>query len=360
MLPTDTPRSFRDEASSRISKTPGSARYFERRYGSPALLQHDDAAPLEYAKPSLRPGMNAFTDPRNPSNRCPSKKMVPKEVAYQESDRAGARTRNPRVIPVARGDSAREGRDWRVNGAVFTELRYSQGSDWRPSKRVANSLACGGSPTPRSSDGVVSCWAAETVPKAAGAAGLRSQQLANATVLENYLNDMKHVVCSRKPVSSKPSETLKRVNDRSLPPAERSGYRSASVNPRHSEAGPGTAGVPTGGNSISRSLSCRRLWSGSMEPNYGFTRKREISAPWTSRRHEEFLHHTDTEGRSCPGTPRSCSSLRSWRDDAEGARPLSASKDGNPSSTANRRASPSIFLCGSSPRSHGLTPRRAA
>lgn len=365
MLPTETPRSFRGEGRGRSNKIPGSSRNFENRHGSPALLQHQ-AAPVEAPRPSRRPGTSYFTDPRNPANRWPSKRMVQKETAYDESDRAGARTRNPRVIHSTRSEAIQSSRDSRGSGTGFVELRYSQGSDWRPSKRVANSVACGGSPTPRSSEGIASCWVAETMPGSAGVTGRGVEKVAKASVLENYLNDMKHVACSRKQVSANPSDIYKKVNDRSLPPSERRGYRSASLKPRQREADPEAAGVPTGGSALSRSLSFRRLHGGDEEASYGFTRKREVSAPWTSRRTADFLYHPDPEGQSLPGTPRcpSARSVRSSRGDTEGAgftatadrvqRSRSESKRGY------ERTKEDIFGYGGVSRPEGATPRRAA
>lgn len=258
---------------------------YERRFGSPQLLDHtaDTYQLLDTPRQGKKYAAPSFSDPRNPSNRTISKRMLRSEAARLEKDRAGARTKNPGVIPMEGSVTDRTGVDGRQR---LVPHRYSVTSDWRPAKRMTEPPLCTGlkSQSPRCSERVSS--ALQTMP-----AG-------NRAVLENYLNDMKRGRTTRRQLNGQPSEALQKISDANhCLPAERNERRRDQT------------------RSLSRDL--RRSAESDNEDCYGFTRKRDASGPWTGRSFKaDFLYHPEDHTdrplrRAASARP---ASARPWRE----------------------------------------------
>eukprot|EP00929_Paragymnodinium_shiwhaense_P055567 TRINITY_DN27841_c0_g1_i1.p1 TRINITY_DN27841_c0_g1~~TRINITY_DN27841_c0_g1_i1.p1 ORF type:complete len:389 (+),score=54.39 TRINITY_DN27841_c0_g1_i1:85-1251(+) len=170
---------------------------YEGRFGSPEILLAcktagacRDRSPSPLVTP--RRGFTSFTDPMNPFDRLQSKKMVSVDAARADGSRAGARTRNPGIIPSVEPSSPSED-----TSARFTVVhRFSTCEDFRPGKkgvREARGPPEGGSP---------------------GLAALASG--GHGRMLANYLNDMKETTSSRRRVkdAGQPSDFLQKMNNR--------------------------------------------------------------------------------------------------------------------------------------------------
>lgn len=165
-------------------------------------------------------------------------------------------------------------------------------------------------------------------------------------VLENYLNDMKKNVTSRRNVPAKPSTFSQRMNDErvKLPSERNTDRRFERVNAETIASCRSLAGTNLASNSesfstveqvlggsrpesarIRRSFSCdpriqRSIVQGEIsqrEDNYGFARKREVTGGWTkSRGTEGLLHHSAGHNDPQPvGTPRRCERLERKADE---------------------------------------------
>jgi len=226
---------------------------YEGRFGTSTLLQQQKEQARGSATPrSMRKsGLSSFTDPANPFARNRSKQVIKIESLRTDLDRAGRPTRNPGVMAY----EADSGDRLREDDAKSAPLRFGYTSQaYKPTKR---NCECGVRP-PRSSEGV--------------AAALTSS---GQSALENYLNDMKRCSASLRKVRCAPSNDLQRMNDeRVLLPAQMPQRRG-------------------------RSLSCesRRNEESGNEENYGFSRKRSVSARWTGRTSNSDLLHHDEGGR---------------------------------------------------------------
>lgn len=259
---------------------------YERRFGSPQLLDHSAniSQLIETPRQGKKCGTPSFSDPRNPNNRTISKRMLRSEAAKLEKDRAGARTKNPGVIPAEVSSTERPGLDGRNR---LVPHRYSTTSDWRPAKRMTDAPPCTGlkSQSPRCSEGVSA--ALQTLP-----AGSRA-------VLENYLNDMKRGRTTRRQLHGKPSEALQRMSD------ERHCLPSERVERRRDQS-----------RSLSRDL--RRSAESDNEDCYGFDRKRDTSGPWTGRSFKaDFLYHPEAHHADRPlrrAASARPASARPWRE----------------------------------------------
>jgi len=222
-------------------------------------------------------GVQAFTDPMNPFARVTSKAITNLQEARNDPQRAGARTRNPGMIPV------KEGPD-RMQFAVY---RYGH-HEWRPGKRCPDKAASVAAASPCSDAAV------PATPMPSPMSPRSSQGAAEAlctggkvsAALGNYLNDMKRHRTSLRAMPGTPSAALRRMNDENfLLPAERN-QTEGKVSRR------------------SRSLSkdrCLHDQSTSTDV-YGFARKRSVNGHWTSRSNRDFLYHRE-ETNAAP-TPR--------------------------------------------------------
>jgi len=343
-------RSPRSGYAANACKSPRSrgalAKGYEGRYGTTTFLNHaDDKESVASSRPSRKQGVTTFTDPMNPFARALSKQITRIEAARDDNDRAGARTRNPGMIP-------RNGHVGCSERAVSEDGRhplvahsYSTPGDWRPAKRCPDHSPVAspgavivGTPrsmtsdyeprSPRCSEGM-----AATLPDGSTPGKKNSGRF--ILVSENYLNDMKPTVKSRRPVTDKPSNNLQRMNDERVKlPAERRLEReitsqrpatSCGILPNSSIDLSSEAGRPWpfsndeyfGGTRpvsarIRRSFSCdpRVQRSANLgetnerEDNYGFARKREVSGDWTRRGGTNLLHHTPGHNDEPPCTPR--------------------------------------------------------
>eukprot|EP00434_Breviolum_minutum_P044390 symbB.v1.2.039641.t1/scaffold6700.1/size16098/1 len=204
-----------------------------------------------------KPGLQTFTDPKNPFARNMSKAMTNLQEARADPLRAGARTKNPGMIPEYQCPfPAVEV----LQGLPFAVYRYG-GVDYKPQKRCPDISGC---PTPAPSPRSQLAPSPRSSPGAADALRMDNKC---ATALGNYLNDMKRCRTSLRAIPGTPSATLQRKNDEcSFLPAERADRRSSF-------------------DDIQRSP--RRSRSLSVEPNlyeegrasdpYGFSRKRPVS-----------------------------------------------------------------------------------
>eukprot|EP00930_Biecheleria_cincta_P098291 TRINITY_DN89962_c0_g1_i1.p1 TRINITY_DN89962_c0_g1~~TRINITY_DN89962_c0_g1_i1.p1 ORF type:complete len:357 (-),score=49.40 TRINITY_DN89962_c0_g1_i1:79-1149(-) len=250
------------------------ARGYESRFGSAIF---DAQSPLSSAQQSPRIarklGVQNFTDPTNPSGRNLSKAMANIEEARADVRRAGARTRNPCMIPVGQQNGTTP------EHQKIVPYRYGH-HDWKPAKRCPD-VACAPSShvhaagSPRASD---------------GAAGVLSMPRADAgyvrPVLENYLNDMKRCSKALRSVANSPSMNQQRAN-----------VETSSILPSDTKSESDTY-------RRSRSLSLDRSvneQSSSTDP-YGFARKRSVSRDWTRSSSRDFLYHTTKEPQVA--TPR--------------------------------------------------------
>ncbi|CAJ1339374.1 unnamed protein product [Effrenium voratum] len=198
---------------------------------------------------SIERQVQTFTDPMNPFARNTSKAMTNLQEARADPARAGARTRNPGMIPAAEG-SDRLG---------FSVYRYGH-HVYRPQKRISDVFP--GSP---SSTMVTPAPSPRNVPSPRSSQGateaLRSgKPITATTALENYLNDMKRCSTSLRNVPPTPSADLQRMNNElTFLPSERG--KGDALKRR------------------SRSLSVDRSMheESSSSDAYGFARKRPVS-----------------------------------------------------------------------------------
>lgn len=239
---------------------------YEGRFGTPLFKENVPYTPCT-PRTGKKPGLTTFTDPMNPFARTPSKAMTKIEDARNDAGRAGARTRNPGVIPAETAAERQRGDD-RLHRLV--PHRYGN-HEWHPSKRCPDSTPNSFTSihkSPRSSEGVA---AALTTEPQLCQPGL--------SALENYLNDMKRGRHSRRALDGTPSAALQRINNmRAQLPADRE--------------------FP----SRARSHSVNRQAESDQEDTYGFPRKRPVSGRWAQHSSQNLLQHTES--------PREPGSLR--------------------------------------------------
>ncbi|CAE8620988.1 unnamed protein product [Polarella glacialis] len=240
---------------------------YEGRFGS-SIFQAQEKCPPQAAqtpRSARKSGVTVFTDPMNPFARPSSKAIVKVEDARSDHLRAGARTNNPRFIPVEGGERqvASDGRQ------KLVAYRYGH-HEWRPSKRCPDASPTDAPLSPRASRGAREVLAPESAGK---------------SVLYNYLNDMKQCKSSLRAVPSVPSAALQRFNsDRHEVPSMRvhrpERARSLSVDRCHVQA------------------------ESDKVDSYGFAKKRPVSGQWTSRSNRELLHHEEQATVMTPRTER--------------------------------------------------------
>lgn len=242
------------------------ARGYESRFGSAIFDAHSPPASAQQSpRIARKPGVQNFTDPTNPLGRNLSKAMANIEEARADAGRAGARTRNPCMIPVTQQNGTTPERQ------KIVPYRYGH-HDWKPAKRCPD-----GSCTPSSN-----VHAAGSPRASEGTAGVLSMPRTDAgyvrPVLENYLNDMKRCSKTLRSVPPSPSMDQQRVN-----------VEAPSIVPSPKSA----------------SDTCRRSRSCSIDRNvneqtnstdaYGFARKRSVSRDGTRSSSSDFLYHTSKE-----------------------------------------------------------------
>lgn len=242
------------------------ARGYESRFGSAIFDGHSPPASAHQSPRIARKlGVQNFTDPTNPSGRNLSKAMANIEDARADPGRAGARTRNPCMIPVVQQQGTAAERQKTV------PYRYGH-HDWKPAKRCPDSSSTPSSNvhaagSPRASEGT----AGVLMPRAdAGYA---------RPVLENYLNDMKRCGKALRSVPPSPSMDQQRVNSEA-PSIVPSSPKSESDTYRRSRS-----------LSLDRSVNEQ---THSTDP-YGFAKKGAVSRDWTRSSSSDFLYHTSKE-----------------------------------------------------------------
>jgi len=271
------------------------ARNYEARNGTMSLLEQDLSSqpPPTQQRAMRKPATTTFSDATNPFSRTLSKHIVHIEDARDDRERAGARTRNPCVIPCQQLGSEQRSRSEDGRRALVP-YQYSTGNDWRPAKRSPRrplaSSRCG--------EGVQANFSPpEPLQR-------RGQQRG---VLENYLNDMKRCRASLRTVHSGPSADLQRMNDERVKlPAER---QAAKMRRSHSAEPRATVSVQK-------------------EDNYGFRSRKPVAGNWAHDIGGTMIHHTEPEA----ATPRSsiAASMESL--------PCAASAGGTPPCTPRQQA----------------------
>lgn len=295
------------------------AKGYEDRFGAvSAIIEQDASFPTSTPRPSRKPGVQSFTDPMNPLGRKLAKQMTRLEDSRNDTDRAGARTRNPGMIPrdfVIGGQERAMSEDGR---RPLIAHRYSTSGDWRPGKRCPDYVGSG-EPAPSSlCESLDGCSIAPMSPRCGK--GVRSifsdkdkSKSTSNSRLQNYLNDMKRSPAAKRSIPSTPSDQTLRMNDERVKlPAERRQERELF------KTANSTAELfsRTGDEPTEKSQSARMLRSYSCDPRfhqrgdtserediYGFIRKREVSGKWTKCGGPDLLHHSPGHCDP-PSTPR--------------------------------------------------------
>jgi len=282
---------------------------FETRYGDRFILQTATETPVS-ARPSRKTGLTNFTDPTNPFDRSLSKHITRIEDARSENDRAGARTRNPAMVPQEPGSALQRSMSEDGRHAVVAH-RYS--GDWRPAKRCPDRNPATQPMSPRCSDGF-----SHALPE-----GSMLERSVRTRTLGNFLNDMKRGKKSLRCVPAEASPSMQRMSDERVKlPAERRIDRTLC----NYGVMPGTTRfvAVSGGETqpytprIRRSFSCdpriRETRENEAEYNYGFARKTEVSGRWTSRASSpDLLSHPGQDEPPC--TPRRAERLMQKADE---------------------------------------------
>lgn len=245
---------------------------------SPFRRQERRGGAMLSPRSGRKPGLQSFTDPMNPFARTMSKAMTNLQEARADPQRAGARTKNPGMIPVTEGGD-------RLRFSVY---RYG-GVEYKPQKRCPDISGC---PTPAPSPRSQVAPSPRSSPGATEALRMDNKC---TTALENYLNDMKRCRTSLRVVPAMPSAQLQRKNHENLfVPFRRSSFDGSDA-----------------------PQAQRRSRSLSVEPNlyeegracdpYGFSRKRLVSGA-SNYSNRELLYHLATERPEAPTpTPRASS-----------------------------------------------------
>eukprot|EP00440_Ansanella_granifera_P018003 gb/GFBE01019553.1/.p1 GENE.gb/GFBE01019553.1/~~gb/GFBE01019553.1/.p1 ORF type:complete len:332 (+),score=41.09 gb/GFBE01019553.1/:1-996(+) len=259
-----SPRSSCTNVSTVSEASPGRrgalARGYESRFGS-SIFQVNDPTPRQTPRSSKKPGVQSFTDPMNPFDRTAGKQMTKIEDIRADARRAGARTKDPSVMPLHQQST--EGQKQK-----FVAYRYGH-HEWRPSKRCPDAHVAASSPTAAPEHSALSPRMSEGATEALSGRGGENK------VLSNYLNDMKRCRVSRRGLTGAPSKDLQRMNaETCVLPTDR----------KYPDGKPWRR---------SRSLSVDR--SNNEESThtdlYGFGRKRPVTGQWTSRSNRDLLYH---------------------------------------------------------------------
>lgn len=260
---------------------------YESRFGGAGALLQDVSPGVSSPSPRSprRPGVTAFTDPRNPFGRPRSKQMGGLLDARNDASRAGNRTRDAGVLTIdlPAAQIRQQGTDVRER---LVPYRYGNPEDWRPG-RAAATCASTGQRSPRgcNSEGVGEALGA-TCGTFVGWAPA-AQKDTRAAVLGNYLNDMKRAGRTRGAAPAQPSDFLQRMNNtRTMLPAEMTSQRRAAS---------ADVGVPA---------TPRRSANAESEgcAVYGFSRKRPVSGRASRPSAPDFLRHEASPAHSA--TPR--------------------------------------------------------
>lgn len=272
------------------------AKSYQGRFGTQIFQDSVQPTPQPTPRTGRKPGLTQFTDPQNPFARPPSKRMAKVEDIRSDPDRAGCRTRNPAVIPC---DSVAGGRQLCEDGR-YRLVPHRYGShEWRPSKRCPDAspgvaFGCGHA-SPRCSAGVAGVMDAFCLVRPTSAPQ-------KSSMLENYLNDMKRCKTSLKYAAAPPSPSLRRMNDErvKLPSERRQLARAASFDQGNDSQVESDA-EEFGHRSRRMAMRGRNQQAESdNEDNYGFGRKRAVSATWSRRTGLDFLHHQQSAGIATP------------------------------------------------------------
>mmetsp|Transcript_40849 Transcript_40849/g.94067 ORF Transcript_40849/g.94067 Transcript_40849/m.94067 type:complete len:367 (+) Transcript_40849:103-1203(+) len=232
----------------------------------------ENAAP-ETPRPARKPGLRTFTNPTNPFERSSGIRVPSMDEMRQDADRAGARTKNPGILPAERSATNEE----RRTSPHF----YSAPADWRRQKRCVAPPNGG-----RSSAGVMSILLGQD-PDVAESTSSKQRPPA---ILQNYLNDMKKCSGAKRTGPSTPSAEYQRMMDRRVQlPAEREVAEMLPASARPFGADSDYGSPRASPRRLTRSVSCEP-WL--REPsNGGFQRRRQVLGSWTRSTSADVFHH---------------------------------------------------------------------
>jgi len=272
---------------------------YEGRLGSSGGFRHGAAPsppePVATPRSPKKPGVTSFSDARNPFNRTSCKKPSPLEVAKNDGQRAGTRTRTAGVMPCEAREESGGG------GGTPQRTGFSFANGYKPGKAGATCPVSGErSPRGHSSAGVGQVLGAGAGNVGWAPASSRPRRHTETT-LSNYLNDMKRTARSRgsAPFAEGPSTWTQRLNEtRALLPAQ------VTLSPRRRGGDPASAFRAASADD--RETHRRRQRESSQDTVrdvYGFRTRGKSSTPRASSTAPSFLCH-DTGPVSPPTTPR--------------------------------------------------------